>query len=62
MRLMAGQIIGYAAAQMGHSVDMFANIYARWISGERDVHERSKMQDFLEAADKLHTLVSRRFG
>lgn len=51
MRLMAGQIIGYAASQMGHSVDMFANIYARWISGERDVQERSKMQNFLEATD-----------
>ena len=62
MRLMAGQVLGYAASQMGHDVKIFAEVYARWISGERDVQERSKMQDFLEAADKLHTLVSRRFG
>lgn len=51
MRLMAGQELGYAAAQMGHDVKIFAEVYARWIPSERDIQERSKMQNFLEATD-----------
>lgn len=39
MRLMSGQVLGYAASQMGHDVKIFAEVYARWISGERDVQE-----------------------
>lgn len=48
MRLMTGQKVGYAAAQMGHSVDMFAHRYANWMnSGRHSKVEDDKMEDFL---------------
>ena len=46
MRLMAGQLTGYAAGQMGHSVDMFTRIYARWLDGAHNNVELDKFEQF----------------
>lgn len=44
MRLMSGQKIGYAAGQMGHSIEMFTRTYARWLDGEQDRVELEKLE------------------
>ena len=44
MRLMSGQKIGYAAVQMGHSIEMFTRTYARWLDGEQDRIELEKFE------------------
>lgn len=44
MMLMAGMKPGFAAKQMGHSVEMFLRLYARWIDGGQDVVEMGKME------------------
>ena len=49
MRLMSGQMDGYAADQMGHSIEMFSKIYARWIKGQHNTIERNKMNVFVTA-------------
>lgn len=37
------QADGYAADQMGHSIEMFSKSYARWITGRHNVIERNKL-------------------
>lgn len=48
MRLMAGQEPGYAADQMGHSVDMFVHRNTTWMGGGHDVIEESNLEDFFK--------------
>lgn len=47
MRLMAGQLLGYAAQQMGHTVDMFVHKYAKWINDGHSLLEDAKLESFL---------------
>ncbi|HEX2011346.1 MAG TPA: hypothetical protein VJN44_10445 [Roseateles sp.] len=47
MRLMAGQRLGYAAQQMGHTVDMFVHTYTRWINDGHSALEDQKLEQFL---------------
>ncbi|PID55457.1 site-specific integrase [candidate division KSB3 bacterium] len=47
MMLMAGCNPAYAASQMGHSLQMFFSIYARWIREREDKKEQEKLRDFL---------------
>jgi integrase len=48
MLLMAGAKPGWAANQLGHSVEMFYRIYARWIpDAERDEIEIGKLERFI---------------
>ena len=47
MLLMAGCNPAYAASQMGHSLQMFFSIYARWIRAQEDAKEHGKLNDFL---------------
>ncbi|PID45033.1 MAG: site-specific integrase [Proteobacteria bacterium] len=47
MLLMAGCNPAYAASQMGHSLQMFFSIYARWIRAREDAKEHGKLNDFL---------------
>lgn len=48
MLLMAGVKPALAARQMGHSVQMFFQRYARWIDGQDDVQELSKLDAMLD--------------
>lgn len=50
MRLTAGQTVGYAAAQMGHSVEMFVKRYAKWIDGAHNRVEDDKLEALLTSA------------
>ena len=47
MRLMAGQKLGYAAKQMGHTVDMFVNKYTDWINDGHSLLVDAKFEEFL---------------
>lgn len=47
MRLMAGQKLGYAAQQMGHTVDMFVHKYTDWINDGHSALEDAKFEEFL---------------
>lgn len=58
MRLMSGQIVGYAATQLGHSIDMFAQIYARWIHGLHNAIERDKFDAFTAANAEIMGAVA----
>lgn len=49
MMLMAGMAPGYAARQMGHSVEMFLRTYARWIDGGQNKVEMGKLETLLAA-------------
>lgn len=48
MLLMAGVKPALAARQMGHSVQMFFQRYARWIDGHDDIAELGKLDAMLE--------------
>ena len=45
--MMAGQRLGYAAQQMGHTVDMFVHTYTCWISDGQSSLEDQKLEQFL---------------
>lgn len=45
--LMAGVTPAYAANQMGHSVEMFLKVYAKWIDGGRNALEMSKVESLI---------------
>lgn len=47
MMLMAGLTPAYCAAQLGHSIEMFLTIYARWINGDRNALEQAQLERFL---------------
>jgi integrase len=49
MMLMAGLTPAYCAAQLGHSVEMFLKTYAKWLNGDRNALEQSKLEQFLGA-------------
>ncbi|SUY78121.1 Site-specific recombinase XerD [Comamonas testosteroni] len=47
MLLMAGATPAYAAKQMGHSVEMFLNVYSKWLDdGQGDI-EQAKLESFI---------------
>lgn len=50
MMLMAGLTPAYCAAQLGHSIEMFLTIYARWINGDRNAMEQAQLERFLGSA------------
>lgn len=54
MLLMAGVTPAFAARQMGHSVEMFLRIYARWIDGGHNALEMGKLEGLLGAATVSH--------
>lgn len=47
--LMAGMKPAYCAGQLGHSIEMFLSTYARWVDGERNAQEQSRLEAFLGA-------------
>lgn len=47
MLLMAGATPAYGASQMGHSIEMFLNTYARWIAGGSNDREQAKLESFI---------------
>lgn len=47
MRLTAGQKVGYAAEQMGHSVETFVQHYAKWVNGLHNQVEDDKLESLL---------------
>lgn len=49
MLLMAGNNPAYAAKQMGHSVVVFLNVYARWIDSESQRGEKAKIERFISS-------------
>ena len=57
MRLMAGQKLGYAAGQMGHSVEMFTRTYARWLDGEQDRVELNKLELLTTASEPARKIA-----
>lgn len=46
--LMSGVTPAYAAKQLGHSVVMFLNIYAKWVDGSLNAVEMSKVESLLK--------------
>ena len=42
--LMAGANPAYMMAQMGHSLEVFLRVYAKWINSEQDARERAKTE------------------
>jgi len=56
LMLMAGCQYAWAAAQLGHSVQMFLNEYSRWINGEDQGKERSKMSAVFNVNDNKNTI------
>jgi integrase len=47
MMLMAGMTPAFAAKQMGHGIQMFLSIYARWLDGGQNAIEMGKLEGFL---------------
>jgi integrase len=47
--LMAGMTPAFCARQLGHSVQMFCNTYAKWIDGQRDTLEMQRLEATLGA-------------
>ena len=50
MRLTSGQKVGYAAEQMGHSVETFVQHYAKWVHGLHNQAEDDKLEALLTSA------------
>ena len=47
--LMAGMTPAYCASQLGHSIEMFLTTYARWINGDRNAQEQTRLEQFISA-------------
>jgi integrase len=47
MLLMAGVAPGFAARQMGHSVEMFLRTYSKWLDGGQNALEMGKLEGLL---------------
>lgn len=47
MLLMAGATPAYAAKQMGHSVEMFLNVYSKWLDDAQGDIEQAKLESFI---------------
>ncbi len=43
--LMAGMSPAFAAAQLGHSVEIFLSTYSKWLPGQADDIEMAKLMD-----------------
>lgn len=50
MMLMAGMTPAYCAAQLGHSIEMFLTTYSKWLNGDRNALEQSKLEQFMAGA------------
>lgn len=50
MMLMAGMTPAFCAGQMGHSVEMFLDVYSKWIPGAGDEVEMAKLEARIGAA------------
>jgi hypothetical protein len=50
--LMSGDNPAWAASQLGHSMQMFLNVYARWIREADKGRELSKLEAILKATNK----------
>jgi len=50
MMLMAGMTDAYCAAQLGHSVEMFHKKYAKWLNGDRNALEQSRLEAFIASS------------
>jgi integrase len=48
--LMAGANPAFMARQLGHSLEMFFRVYAKWIDGKHDDREMAKIQAAISAA------------
>lgn len=59
MMLMAGMTPGFCAKQLGHSVEVFLETYARWVDGDRNLLEMQRLESSL-AADSLDPLIGTR--
>ncbi len=51
--LMAGVNPAFMARQLGHSLEMFFKVYAKWIDGQNDDREMAKIQAALSAQNQL---------
>jgi integrase len=51
MLLMAGATPAWAARQMGHSVQMFLDTYAKWIDGGQNAVEMAKLEKLLSSPE-----------
>lgn len=50
MLLMSGCNPAYAAGQMGHSVQVFFKVYAKWIQGQANLEQHEKLLGYLSNA------------
>ena len=55
MLLMSGQTPGYAAKQMGHSVELFLHTYSKWIDNGQNDLEQAKLESFISGGATLPT-------
>lgn len=53
--LMAGVKDGFAAAQLGHSIEMFHKHYAKWIDGEANDREMGRLEETLTSPELPQT-------
>lgn len=51
--LMSGVRPGFMASQMGHSLEMFFRVYAKWISGADDDREMAKLEQAISKAGEF---------
>jgi integrase len=42
--LMAGMTPAFCAKQLGHSVEVFLNTYAKWLDGDQDALEMARLE------------------
>ncbi len=47
---MAGANPAFMARQLGHSLEMFFRVYAKWIDGQNDDREMAKIQAAIKSA------------
>ena len=48
--LMAGVNPAFIARQLGHSLEMFFKVYAKWIDGQHDERELAKIEQAIAQA------------
>lgn len=53
--LMAGVKDGFAAGQLGHSIEMFHKHYAKWIDGEANDREMGRLEETLTSPELPQT-------
>jgi integrase len=53
--LMAGANPAFMANQLGHSLEMFFKVYAKWIGGRQDDEEMAKIQHSISTSENKET-------